>query len=98
MSRTIDEETVVHLAELARITLSEKEKREFAKQLSSILEFFSQISELNTENVKPTYHVLDLKNVFRDDEPREGLSQEAALKNAPQKERGYFKSPKITEE
>nr|MDO8085709.1 Asp-tRNA(Asn)/Glu-tRNA(Gln) amidotransferase subunit GatC [Candidatus Sigynarchaeum springense]MDO8117023.1 Asp-tRNA(Asn)/Glu-tRNA(Gln) amidotransferase subunit GatC [Candidatus Sigynarchaeota archaeon] len=98
MSKTIDEETVVHLAELARITLSDKEKKEFAKQLSNILEFFSQISELDTENVKPTYHVLELKNVFREDEPREGLSQEAALKNAPQKERGYFKSPKIVED
>jgi aspartyl-tRNA(Asn)/glutamyl-tRNA(Gln) amidotransferase subunit C len=98
MSKTIDEDTVVHLAELARITLSDKEKKEFAKQLSSMLEFFSQISELDTENVKPTYHVLELKNVFREDEPREGLTQEAALKNAPQKEKGYFKSPKIVEE
>ena len=98
MSKTIDEETVVHLAELARITLSDKEKKEFAKQLSSMVEFFSQISELDTENVKPTYHVLELKNVFREDEPREGMSQEAALKNAPQKEKGYFKSPRITEE
>ena len=96
--KSIDEETVVHLAELARITLSDKEKTEFAKQLTNILEFFSQISELDTENVKPTYHVLELKNVFREDEPREGLSQEAALKNAPQKEKGYFKSPRITEE
>ena len=98
MSKTIDEDTVVHLAELARITLSDKEKKEFAKQLSNILEFFSQISELDTENVKPTYHVLELKNVFREDEPREGLTQEAALKNAPQKEKGYFKAPKIVEE
>ncbi|NMC07394.1 MAG: Asp-tRNA(Asn)/Glu-tRNA(Gln) amidotransferase subunit GatC [Candidatus Lokiarchaeota archaeon] len=98
MARTIDEETVVHLAELARITLSDKEKKEFAKQLSNILEFFSQISELDTEKVKPTYHVLELKNVFREDEPREGLSQDAALKNAPQKDKGYFLSPKIVED
>ncbi|MBN2149897.1 MAG: Asp-tRNA(Asn)/Glu-tRNA(Gln) amidotransferase subunit GatC [Candidatus Lokiarchaeota archaeon] len=98
MSKKIDENTVAHLAELARITLSDKERKEFAKQLSSILEFFSQISELDTENVKPTYHVVELKNVFREDESREGLSQEAALRNAPQKEKGYFKSPKIVED
>ena len=97
MSKTIDEETVVHLAELAHITLSDKEKTEFAKQLSSILEFFSQISELDTENVKPTYHVLELKNVFREDEPRDSMPQEVALKNAPQKEKGYFKAPKIVD-
>ena len=98
MSKTIDEDTVVHLAELARITLSDKEKKEFAKQLSNILEFFSQISELDTENVKPTYHVLELKNVFREDEPRDSMPQDVALANAPQKEKGYFKSPKIVEE
>ena len=95
---SINEETVTHLAELARITLSDKEKKEFAKQLSNILEFFSQISELNTENVKPTYHVLEMTNVFREDEPKESLPQDVALKNAPQKEKGFFKAPKIIED
>ena len=95
---SIDEKTVVHLAELARITLSDNEKKDFAKQLSNILEFFSQISELNTENVKPTYHVLELKNVFREDEPRESLPQDVALRNASRKEKGFFKAPKIIEE
>ena len=95
---TLDEDTVSHLAELARITLSDKEKKEFAKQLSNIMEFFSQISELDTENVKPTYHVLELTNVFREDKPGESLPQDIALKNAPQKEKGFFKAPRITEE
>ena len=95
---TINEETVQHLADLARIKLSDTEKKEFTKQLSNILDFFSQISELDTESVKPTYHVLELKNVFREDEVREGLSQDQALKNAPRKDKGYFKAPKIVED
>ncbi|MFX0101498.1 MAG: Asp-tRNA(Asn)/Glu-tRNA(Gln) amidotransferase subunit GatC [Candidatus Hodarchaeota archaeon] len=95
---TINEETVQHLADLARIKLSDVEKKEFTKQLSNILDFFSQISELDTENVKPTYHVLELNNVFREDKVRESLSQDQALKNAPEKDKGYFKAPKIVED
>jgi len=95
---SLDEDTVSHLADLARITLNDKEKKDFAKQLSNILEFFSQISELDTENVKPTYHVLELTNVFREDEPGESLPQDVALKNAPQKEKGFFKAPRIIQE
>src|SRR5271157_2152305 len=95
---SLDEDTVSHLAELCRIKLRDKEKKEFATQLSNILEFFSQISELDTENVKPTYHVLELTNVFREDEAKESLPQDVALANAPQKEKGFFKAPRIIEE
>lgn len=91
----IDESTVEHLAELARIDLSEGEKRDFTKQLSSILEFFSKISELDTEDVKPAYHALDLVNVMRADIVEESLPQDIALKNAPEKEDGAFKAPRI---
>jgi aspartyl-tRNA(Asn)/glutamyl-tRNA(Gln) amidotransferase subunit C len=95
---SLDEDTVQHLADLARINLSESEKKEFAKQLSNMMEFFSQISELDTENVQPTYHVLELKNVFREDEVKPSLPQDVALGNASQKEKGYFKAPRIVEE
>ena len=91
----ISEDTVQHLAELARIDLSDKEKKDFTKQLSSILDFFSEISELDTEKIKPTYHVLELNNVMRKDEVKESLPQDVVLANAPEKEKGYFKSPRI---
>ncbi|MHA1684745.1 MAG: Asp-tRNA(Asn)/Glu-tRNA(Gln) amidotransferase subunit GatC [Promethearchaeota archaeon] len=91
----INEQTVEHLGELARVNLSEVEKKEFTKQLSSILDFFSKISELDTDNVKPTYHVLEVNNVMRKDEVKESLPQEVVLGNAPEKEKGYFKSPRI---
>ena len=95
---SIDETTVSHLAELARIDLTDQEKKAFTKQLVSILDFFSQIKELDTECVKPAYHALDAGNVFRADEVTPSLPQDVALANAPKKERGYFKAPRIIDE
>lgn len=86
---------VEHIAQLAHIELTEDEKRLFTKQLNEILEYFRKIDEADTEGVPPTYHVLDLVNVYRDDEIGESLSQKEALSNAPKKERGFFKAPKI---
>lgn len=88
----ISEEEIKHVAWLARIDLSEDETNEFAKQLSSILEYFSRLDELDAD-VRPTHHVLDLANIFRKDE--EGSSRCEALKLAPKHKKRYFKAPKI---
>jgi len=50
---------------------------------------------VNTEKVKPTYHVLDLTNVYREDEASPSLSMEETLKNAPKKEKQFLKAPRI---
>jgi aspartyl-tRNA(Asn)/glutamyl-tRNA(Gln) amidotransferase subunit C len=55
------------------------------------------LGELDTENVKPTAHVLPLKNVFREDVVKPSLDRDLALSNAPEREDGYFKVPKILE-
>lgn len=94
----IDESTVEHLANLARIELTDKEIKQFTKQVSSILDFFSELSELDTEDVNPTYHVLEINNVFRDDVVKDSLPREEILANAPKKEKGYFKAPKIIDD
>ena len=93
--RLISREVVVHIARLARVELSEEEKRLFTKQFNEILEYFRKIDELDTEEVPPTYHVLDLVNVFRKDEAKPSLPKEEATRNAPKKEKTYFKAPKI---
>ncbi|MEM1515274.1 MAG: Asp-tRNA(Asn)/Glu-tRNA(Gln) amidotransferase subunit GatC [Candidatus Bathyarchaeia archaeon] len=93
--RRIKKKDVEHIAWLAHIELTEMEKELFVEQFNRILELFRKIDEVNTEGVPPTYHVVDLKNVFREDEVRESLSKEEALKNAPRKENGFFKSPRI---
>ena len=93
MSISIEE--VEKIANLARLYLSDDEKSKLSKELSIILEYMDKLNELNTSNVKPLSHPLELANVFREDELGESLSTEDALKNAPDKTDKYFKVPKV---
>jgi aspartyl-tRNA(Asn)/glutamyl-tRNA(Gln) amidotransferase subunit C len=94
MSR-ISKEEVKHVANLARLAITEEETEKFTKQLDAIITFAEQLNELDTENVEPTYHVLDMKNVLREDNPQKGLDREEVLKNAPEQQEGQFKVPSI---
>jgi aspartyl-tRNA(Asn)/glutamyl-tRNA(Gln) amidotransferase subunit C len=94
MSR-ISTEQVKHVANLARLAITEEEVEKFTKQLDKIITFAEQLNELDTENVKPTYHVLDMKNVLREDVPQKGLPREEVLKNAPEHQDGQIKVPSI---
>ena len=91
----ITREDVEHIGWLASIKIEDEEKDELVEQFNSILDYFHQLDEVDTEGVEPTYRVVDLYNVFRDDKTYKSLSQEEALKNAPRRENGYFKSPRI---
>ncbi|TFJ91323.1 Asp-tRNA(Asn)/Glu-tRNA(Gln) amidotransferase subunit GatC [Lentibacillus salicampi] len=93
----ISKDQVKHVANLARLAITEEEADMFTEQLSSIIDYAEQLNELDTDNVEPTTHVLDLKNVLREDEPKEWISREEALKNAPDKQGGYFRVPSILE-
>ncbi len=92
----ITREDVYHIAELAKIELSDEEVERFRKEFEKILEYFSILDEV-PEDVEPTFHVHNLKNVFRDDVPSEPLPRELVLMNARHVEDGYFKGPKIME-
>ena len=93
----ISKQEVEHVARLARLELSQEEKDRYAEQLSNILTYIEKLNELDTTNVEPTAHVLDISNVMRDDVTRESLSQEQALANAPDKASGHYRVPKIIE-
>ncbi len=97
MSMAISREEVEHVAKLARLLVSEEEKDVLTRQLSSILTYVGKLNEINTEGVEPLSHVIDIKNVFREDKTRESLSQDLALSNAPEKRDGFFRVPKIIE-
>jgi len=86
---------VEHIAELARLDLSPREKTRFQKQLSSILDYVEKLKSLDTRNIPATSSVLPTHGSARKDEPREGLSVEDTLKNAAQTEKGQFKVPPI---
>jgi len=91
----IKKEEIEHISWLARIKLSEEEKELFEQQLSSILEYFAVLDEVDTSNVEPTYHVIGITDVVRQDEPKAALEQSEVLRNAPKKEDGYIKSPRM---
>jgi len=86
-----NEAAVRHVASLARIDLDEEEASRFADQFAEILGYFETLDE-----VPETDHEADLANVMRADEVRESLSQEEALRNAPESEAGSFKGPRVS--
>ncbi|WP_070120943.1 Asp-tRNA(Asn)/Glu-tRNA(Gln) amidotransferase subunit GatC [Bacillus marinisedimentorum] len=96
MSR-IDKDQVKHVAHLARLSITEDEAEVFTKQLDNIISFAEQLNELDTTDVEPTTHVLDMKNVLREDNARKWLTQEEALLNAPDKQDGQVKVPSVLE-
>ncbi len=86
---------VDYIAKLARLEFTEREKETFTHQLNAILAYVEQLNKLDTGNVEPLSHVIELGNVFRDDLVRPGLSQEEALRNAPSRTEKFFKVPKV---
>jgi aspartyl-tRNA(Asn)/glutamyl-tRNA(Gln) amidotransferase subunit C len=93
MSLSIQE--VEHIAELARLELSEKEKERFGEQLSAILEYAARLREVDTSGIPPTSSLLPVGNVLRPDQARPGLPVETLFRNAPQVQDGQFRVPKI---
>jgi len=91
----IDRETVLNVAKLSKLELTEEEVEVFSKQLGDILKFIEKLNELDTENVEPFYELINQDTPLREDTPKESLSQEEALKNAPQKEDGFFVVPRV---
>ncbi len=86
---------VEHIAELARLELSEKEKERYGKQLSAILDYAARLRELDTSGIPPTSSLLTDGNVLRPDQARPGLPLEELLRNAPLVQDKQFRVPKI---
>jgi len=98
MAEKIDRQQVKKVAKLSRLQLTEQEVKEFAGQLSAILDYVEKLNELDTTNVEPLAHCLPITNVFRDDEVKESLGTEKTLTNAPQRDGNFFKVPKILDD
>ncbi len=89
--------SIDHIARLARLSLSDEEKELFGGQLDSILSYMDKLNELDTKDIGPTSHVLDIHNVTRDDVPVPSLDRDDALFNAPDKSEKFYRVPKIIE-
>ena len=90
-------EQVEHVAELAKLALTDQEIETYREQLSAILAYAAVLQSLDTEAIAPTATVLPLRSVFRNDEVSVSLSQSDALANAPAKREGYFQVKAILE-
>ena len=86
---------VEKVALLSRLQLSEQELDSMTEQLSKILGYIDQLSQLDTANVQPMAHAVELNNVFRDDEVQESLPRESALGNAPNADEECFRVPAV---
>ncbi len=91
----ITEGLMRRLEELAGFELSPEEREALRGDLERILAYFQKLGELDTEGVPPYEPLSGVRNVFREDEPKESLTQEEALKNAPRREDGYFLVPRV---
>jgi len=91
----ITRDEVAHLARLSRLAVTDSELDMFAGQLDVILGAVARVGEVAADDIPPTSHAVPLQNVFRLDELRPSLSQEAALSGAPAAEDGRFRVPRI---
>ncbi len=91
----ITQKDVEHVALLSRLKLSEEDKDKYTQSLNAILEYMEILNRVDTSSIEPTAHVLPLKNVFREDEAGETLEKELVLANAPDRENGCFRVPRI---
>lgn len=88
---------VEHIAELAKLGLTDEEKATFQEQLSAILEYFDRLNEVDTFAIPPTPTVLSLRNAMREDAVKPSLPTEDVLANAPGTAKGCFRVKAILE-
>jgi aspartyl-tRNA(Asn)/glutamyl-tRNA(Gln) amidotransferase subunit C len=91
----LDREQVHKVAVLARLELTQAEEEKYAVQMSSILDYFEQLSELDTDGVEPTTRAIDLSNITRLDDRVSYQNLDGIFEAAPDREEDFFKVPKI---
>lgn len=95
MSVSIEE--VRRIAGLARLEFSGEEEERLAREMSKILDYVELLKELDTDDVPPTSHVLDMTNVTRPDAANPRITRDEALRNGPDTDGTYFRVPKVIE-
>ena len=94
----VTKDDMKNVAMLSRLSVPDNESAKYMEQLGNFLEYVENLKGVDTDDVEPTTYALPMENVFRDDVVRPSLPRDAALSNAPLKEDGYFKVPRVLEE
>ena len=93
----ITEETMEYVGILAKLKLSEQEKKKAAKDMETMLGYVEMLNELDTDGVEPMTHLFEQANRFREDQVTEGASREEMLSNAPAQAKGCYQVPRTVE-
>ncbi|PKR81953.1 Asp-tRNA(Asn)/Glu-tRNA(Gln) amidotransferase GatCAB subunit C [Brumimicrobium salinarum] len=91
----IKDELIDHIAHLARLSFTGADKTAIKKDLGNIVDFMGQLNAIDTKNVEPLIYMSEEINVLRSDVPKQDISHEEILKNAPKKDSDYFRIPKV---
>ena len=91
----IDKDLILKLEHLSKLQLTEDERKNMIGDLNNILEMVDKLNEIDTEGVEPLTHMTEAVNVFREDEIKNQLGREEALKNAPKTDGKFFQVPKV---
>lgn len=89
----VDVDEVKRVAENSRIEIDEEEAEEFAEEFENILEMFDKLDEIDTEDVDPAFHPIEVETETREDKVEETLDKEEVFKNTDNEEDGFFKGP-----
>ena len=93
----ISKEQIEYVAKLARLNLKQEEIERLTVDMDNIIKFADRLSNLDTEGVEPTAHILPINNVFRKDEVKPSYDRDVITANAPSKENGCYKIVKVVE-
>lgn len=93
----IDEKMMDKISGLAKLKLTDEEKKEFEKDFEDILEYFKILDEVNVDGVKSSFRPIEIENSLREDIPKPSLSVEDAQKFTENKKDGFFIGPKSIE-
>ena len=98
MAQKIDIKTVDEIAHLARLEFNDEAKGEILNDMNRMLAWVDKLNELNTEDVEPLIYMTEERSVLREDEAKQTVTQQEALKNAPKKDSDYSKVPKVIDQ
>lgn len=93
----ISREDILHMAELAKLSISDDEMGRYVDNLNKMIEVVDKIKDVDMDNIAPNYNVNNLINPLREDEIKESLPSEEVLKNTTEEQYGYFKILRVVD-
>ena len=91
----VNDQLIDKLSHLARLQFKDEEKDEIKRDLEKMIGFVEKLKEVDTTGIEPLLHMSDGVNILREDDVKTSISREEALKNAPDHDENFFRTPKV---